>query len=251
MNNWQQYVPDFHRDGFVVARQFLMTAELAELQQQLDRYVREVVPGLPDTDAFYEDRSRPETLKQLQRMEQDPFFGDYVCHAPWTTLAERLLGEEATCESPEWFGKPPGTAHPTPPHQDNYYFNLTPPNVLTIWLALDRIDEENGCLRYVSGSHRAGRRPHGVSEVLGFSQGIVDYSADDEATEVPIQLEPGDAVVHHGWTIHRADPNRSRTRHRRAFAMVFKGRSCRRDEESFRQYQEELERQLRGKGLQS
>ena len=251
MVNSQRYGSGFHRDGFLVVRKFLVGAELAELRDHLERYIRDVVPGLPDSDAFYDDRSRPETLKQLHRMTQDPFFRGYVQDASWKGLAETLLGEDATCESPEWFGKPPGTVHPTPPHQDNYYFNLAPANVLTIWLALDRVDDENGCLRYISGSHLAGTRPHGASRVLGFSQGITDYGPADEAAEVPVHLEPGDAVVHHGWTIHRADPNRSTTRPRRAFAMVFKGRSCRRDEEGYRRYQEELGQQLAQRKLNS
>lgn len=251
MVNAQEYGSRFRRDGFTVVRRFLFGAELAELRDHLERYIRDVVPGLPASDAFYDDRDRPETLKQLHRMGQDPFFRDYVHHASWKGFAEDLLGEEANCESPEWFGKPPGSAHPTPPHQDNYYFNLAPPNVLTIWLALDRVDAENGCLRYVSRSHLAGPRPHGASRVLGFSQGITDYGAAEEAMEVPVYLELGDAVVHHGWTIHRAGPNRSATRPRRAFAMVFKGRSCRRDEEGYRRYQDELQRQLSQKGLQT
>jgi len=36
-------------------------------------------------------------------------------------------------DAPEWFNKPPATNHITPPHQDNYYFCLEPPNVVTIW----------------------------------------------------------------------------------------------------------------------
>src|SRR5690348_5585503 len=62
------------RDGFVIVRGFLAGAPLAELQQNVERYIRQVVPTLPEGDAFYEDRRRPETLKQLQRMERDPFF---------------------------------------------------------------------------------------------------------------------------------------------------------------------------------
>jgi len=40
----------------------------------LDRYIRDVVPTLPDGDAFYQDRSRPETLKQMLHMGCDPYF---------------------------------------------------------------------------------------------------------------------------------------------------------------------------------
>ncbi len=228
----------YDKDGFVVVHRFLDKPELEELQENLERYVHEVVPTLPSTDAFYEDASRPETLKQLQRMGVDPFFLDYVNRAKWKGLAKALVGEEATSKQPEWFNKPPSTNHVTPPHQDNYYFCLKPANVVTLWLALDEVDAENGCLRYVRGSHQGGFRPHAKSKILGFSQGITNYSPEDFTSEVAIPLQPGDLVAHHGMTIHRADANMSTTRHRRSFAMVYQGVSCERDEAAFNRYQE-------------
>lgn len=240
---------DLDRDGFVVVREFLPEDELAVLRQNLDRYIRNVVPTLPDSDAFYEDRSRPETLKQLQRMDGDSFFAEYRRNARWESLAESLLGEPATADHPEWFNKPPGTNHVTPPHQDNYYFCLTPPTVLTIWLALDRVDAENGCLRYVAGSHLRGYRPHARSRILGFSQGITDYAAEDFVRERAILLDPGDAVAHYGMTIHRADANLSATRHRRSFALVFKGQSCQRDQAAYDRYLASAKEQHQQLGL--
>jgi len=241
----------FQTQGFVVIPGFLDAAQLALLKGELDRYIAQVVPTLPATHAFFHDRGRPETLKQMQHMQGDTFFRDYAGNARWKALAEALLGEPATCESPEWFNKPPGADHPTPPHQDNYYFNLKPPSVLTIWLALDPVDDENGCLRYVPGSHLRGFRPHARSHVLGFSQGITDFGPDDVAREARVHLQPGDVTAHHGMTIHRADPNRSATRNRRAFAMVFKGQSCRRDEEAFARYQAAVRTQHAELGLAS
>ena len=241
----------YDRDGFVIVRQLLSSDEFAELRRELDRYIREVVPTLPDADAFFDDKSRPETLKQMQHMQQDAFFRDYVRQPKWLALAEALVDEQAACEGPEWFNKPLGTNHITPPHQDNYYFCLSPPRVVTIWLALDAVDEDNGCLRYVRGSHLEEVRPHNRSNVLGFSQGISDYGDADRAREVPILLQPGDAVAHHGNTIHRADANRSLTRHRRAFAMVFKGVSCRRDEAAFARYAAAVEQQHQQLGLRT
>ncbi len=239
----------FDRDGFIVVRQFLPSDEFAELRANLDRYITEVVPSLPDSDAFYHDRSRPETLKQLQHMGNDPFFARYRQHPRWQSLASELIGEPSESQAPEWFNKPPGTEHPTPPHQDNFYFCLRPANVLTLWLALDDVDAENGCLRYVRGSHLEGIRPHLRTGVLGFSQGIADYGPDDEAREVEIHVAPGDLLVHHGETIHRADVNRSATRNRRAFAQVFRGESCRRDEAAFTRYEAALESQHAQMGL--
>ena len=241
----------YDQQGFVIVRQFLRGADFAELRNNLDRYIREIVPKLADADAYYHDRSRPESLKQLQRMDGDPFFHDYAIHPKWTALAQALVGEPVHPGVVEWFNKPPATNHVTPPHQDNYYFCLEPANVATVWLALDAVDAENGCLRYVAGSHLRNYRSHAKSKILGFSQGITDYSADDFLDEVAVPLQPGDAVVHHGMTIHRADANLSVDRHRRSFAMVFKGVSCRRDEAAFARYQTSAREQHREMGLRT
>lgn len=245
----EQLKQEFDNDGFVVIRSFLDPLELGQLQANLERYIRDVIPTLPPTAAFYQDSTRPETLKQMQHMQGDAYFRDYVKQPKWVALAETLVGESVNCESPEWFNKPCGTEHPTPPHQDNYYFCLVPSNVVTIWLALDEVDDENGCLRYVVGSHRKGLRPHGPSRILGFSQSISDFDADDENHSVSVHLHPGDAVAHHGETIHFAAPNRSTSRNRRAFAMVFEGRSARRDPQLFQRYQHALKQQHKTLGI--
>ncbi len=241
----------YENEGFLVVREFLPSDELEQLQRHLVRYIQDVVPHVPASDAFYDDPSRPETLKQMQRLEQDPYFAEYRTNSRWRTLAETLLGEVAEPHGAEWFNKPPGTHHETPPHQDNYYFCLAPPQVLTMWLALDVVDDENGCLRYIPGSHRLGIRPHQRTRTLGFSQGISDYSDEDRAREVAMHVQPGDLLIHHGNTIHRADANRSSTRHRRSFAMVFQAHSCRRDETAFAQYKQAAARQHQELGLPS
>ncbi len=249
--NFEYLRPNYEHDGFVLVQPLLAPELLADLCREVDRYIREVVPLLPDTAAFYLDRSRPETLKQLQHMTGDAFFRAYAANPLWHDLARTLVGEEVECMEPEWFNKPPASGSPTPPHQDNYYFNLAPPQVVTVWLALDPVDDENGCLRYVAGSHRRGIRPHAQSGVLGFSQGITDYGDADHAQEIAVHLRPGDAVAHHGNTIHRAEANLSLTRHRRAFAMVFRGVSCRRDEEAFARYQAAMKAQHAALGLKT
>ena len=119
-----------------------------------------------------------------------------------------------------------------------------------IWVALDPATAVNGALRYVQGSHLLGIRPHGSTNVLGFSQGVTDYGPADAAREQLIELNPGDAVAHHGNTIHRADPNRSETSDRRAFAIVFQAQSCQRDEDAFQRYMQNVNQQHQSLGLQ-
>ncbi len=69
--------------AFVIVRQFRRSDELSDLTGNLERYIRDIVPTLPDGDAFYEDRDRPETLKQMQNMGHDPYFSDYRTNARW------------------------------------------------------------------------------------------------------------------------------------------------------------------------
>ena len=251
LSNHAQLPATYARDGFVVVRNFLKSGELGELRASLDRYIKEDVPTLPDSSAFFHDRDRPETLKQLQQIHDENLVR-YAHHKHWISLAETLIGEPVQAQqTPEWFNKPPGIDHTTPPHQDNYYFCLTPASVTTIWVALDSSTAANGALRYVQGSHLLGIRPHGSTNVLGFSQGITDYGPADAAREQLIELNPGDAVAHHGNTIHRADPNRSETSDRRAFAIVFQAQSCQRDEDAFQRYMQNVNQQHQSLGLQT
>ena len=201
------------------------------------------------SDAFFQDRKSPETLKQMQHMV-DPFFVEYGTREPFVSLAQALMGEPVRAQKPEWFNKPPGTDHSTPPHQDNFYINLDPPP-LTMWLAMDPVDAENGCLRYCTGTHREGLRPHARTQVLGFSQGISDWNEEDQAREVQVFLEPGDLAVHHGELIHRADPNRTTDRHRRAFALVYYAGSAARNNEAHQQYMVQVTQQHEGMGLEA
>ena len=228
----------FDQMGFIHIPGFLNHTLLKKLKREVDRYIQETVPYLESKDVFYDDPQKPQTLKQLHRMEQDPFFSAYRDHSSWQNTASTLLGEPVTeVQGVEFFNKPPNTRHLTPPHQDNSYFCLEPPSVLTIWVALDPVDEENGCMHYVKESHLYGLRNHECSNTLGFSQFIPDYSQKDKDAEVKIIAAPGDALIHNGNTIHRAEPNLTKNRNRRAFAMVFRGASARRDEVRYQIYQ--------------
>ncbi|WP_442505416.1 phytanoyl-CoA dioxygenase family protein [Novipirellula sp. SH528] len=121
----------------------------------------------------------------------------------------------------QYINKPPGIGQPTPPHQDGFYFMLEPNEAVTMWLALEDVDEETGCVRYVKGSHNDGLRPHDKTATLGFSQELIDYGPRDTEREIPFPANPGDLLVHHALTIHRADGNRSQTRTRQALGFIY------------------------------
>ncbi len=212
---------DFDRDGYAVIRGFQTTDEVQQLEEEISRYVRDILPHQPSDAAFYEDKSHPETLFRLSCLQD---FSSYFAQIPkqerFVDLSAMLLKDTVVSKGIQLFGKAPRVGNETPSHQDGYYFTLEPNEALTVWLPLDRTDEENGSICYVPGSHKRGLLPHGRGDTFGFSQGLLDYTDEDRATEVTIVADPGDLIVHHSLTIHRADPNRS-DRRRWAIGLVY------------------------------
>jgi len=199
------------------------------------------VPALPADESFHEITGQPETLKYAKNLNaHDPWFGGMFASAGVVQLAELLLGGPVVGQNLSLFNKPPRVGDQTPPHQDGYYFKLDPMEAITLWLAVDVVDAENGCVRYIPGSHRGPMRPHQRSNTLGFSQSITDFgTAEDRAREVAIEAAPGDLLAHHWLTVHRADPNRS-ARTRRAIGMVFNSARAKPDQNAIDAYQKRL-----------
>jgi phytanoyl-CoA hydroxylase len=244
--NYQSLRGQFDVDGFVVLPGYVRGQQLEDLQTKVADFIRDVVPTMPGEKVFFEDKQQPATLKQLQSLhEYDEYFAELFLNGSFPALASELLGDNVLPSNVQYFNKPPGGSQPTPAHQDGFYFKLEPCQALTMWLALDVVDEENGCIRYVRGSHRRGMRPHGRTQTLGFSQGITDFPrAEDLADERPISAQPGDVIAHHAMTIHRADANRSR-RSRRALGLTYYAASAREDAMVKDAYHAELFEQLK------
>ena len=222
-NSGQELRRQFREDGFVALPRFLSEAEVCELRTNVARFITDVVPTMPREEVFFEERGDTATLKQLQRMfNYDSFFRELMFGSRFEQLAATLLDHEVRGVNMQYFNKPPRVGQPTPPHQDGYYFMLEPNEAVTMWLALEDVDEENGCVRYVRGSHRRGLRSHGRTQTLGFSQGLLDFgTADDLENEVAFPARPGDLLVHHALTVHRADGNQSATRSRQALGFIY------------------------------
>jgi phytanoyl-CoA hydroxylase len=238
----------YDADGFVVVTGLFTSTEVAQLRGEVERYVREVVPNLPDDAAFYDDRARPETLRKLQSLHRhDAFFAGFAHHPRVAPLVEALMGDACGQMAIEWFDKLPFDQDATPPHQDGFYWCRRPNIACGLWIALDPVDRDNACLWYARGSHRGGVLPHAPSGVLGFSQGVIGFDRD-RADAVPIEIAPGDAVIHHPATVHWTLPNRT-ARRRRALSIFAFGASTERDDDAFARYKASLADQLARRGI--
>jgi len=240
----------FRTDGYAALPRFIHGVEFSDLLAHVDRFIRDLVPQLPLEQVFYEDKNDPSTLKQIQHMgDHDPWFHELFTASPFRDVAELLLDGPVVPKNMQYFNKPPNIGQPTPPHQDGYYFMLDPCEAVTMWLAMDDVDEDNGCVRYVRGSHKHGIRKHARTQTLGFSQGIADYPTDqDREAETAFPAMPGDLLVHDAMTIHRADGNRSTTRTRRALGFIYYSKRAREDTQAHAAYQRKLAENMKARG---
>ncbi|MEX2512461.1 MAG: phytanoyl-CoA dioxygenase family protein [Cyclobacteriaceae bacterium] len=221
----------FDENGYVHFPGFLKRDQVAEINARLMEVVNTKVATMPPEHVKYEVKGDVSTLKMLQDLQlYEAFFSDILFDSTFTQLAENLLEEKVIGKTLEYFNKPPIIGKATPPHQDGFYFMLDPMSAVTMWLALEEVDQENGWVSYIRGSHKKGMRNHSPTQTLGFSQGIADFgSPADLEKEVFFPAQPGDLLVHHALTIHRAGPNTSRNRSRKAMGLIYFGASAKED----------------------
>ena len=221
----------FEQDGFVVAPGFLSTEQVDDLDDQIGRYVRDVLPGVPRMHRIYESGwSGP--LKHISRMElYDDYFRRFL-HSPLQReLLCACMGTAIEPITTELFFKPAHIGGPAALHQDNAYFTMTPPYGLVVWIALDDVTIENGAVHYARGSHRLGDLPHDETGVILFGKAIRDSLDPSEHPEEPATMKRRDASIHHFLTAHRSGPNHSDKR-RRGFVLDFKSVEAEVDEEA-------------------
>ena len=141
------YRPD---ESDEVARLAVETADSMDVDESMEGY-------LLDRSETGESAPRKIDSPYLR----NPVFRNFALDGRLRVILRQLTGEEPLLKSDQLFMKPPRFGSEKPYHQDNFYFRCTPGgHVITAWIALDDVDEENGCLRYISGSHKKGIIDH-------------------------------------------------------------------------------------------
>lgn len=148
---------------------------------------------------------------------QSACFRDFVLDPDLMNLIGSLVGKPPLLVTDQIFMKPPRFGTAKTYHQDNAYFCCDPGGeVITAWIALDDVDEDNGCLRYIDGSHREGVLPHvqtpGIDHDLAPAPELIDLERESLAC-----VRKGGVVFHHSETLHTSHRNES-DRWRRAYA---------------------------------
>lgn len=219
-------VEHFHEHGFVEDLAVLNGAQVGGLRERLSALgsrLKELQPRLYEVEAAWLERPDEVVLHVLGAWLVDEWFHDLVFHPAITVPLAQLLGvERLRFWHDQVFWKPGHHQGLVPWHQDYSYWTRTgPPAHITLFLCLDDMDEDNGCLRYVPGSQRWGLLPP-VSFGGAMDQLHTSLSPDQRASfrDVPVRLGAGQASIHHSHTVHGSFGNRT-DRPRRGIALNY------------------------------
>jgi ectoine hydroxylase-related dioxygenase (phytanoyl-CoA dioxygenase family) len=225
----QQEIETFNTDGVVALRQVVSTKWLAILEAAIEDDIAN--PG-PYYHGYAPADGRGCFHGNLRTWEVHAGFRRFCFESPMASIAAAIMAsEQVNLLYDQLFVKEPGTTNATRWHNDVPYWPMTGNQVLSIWVALDPTTAESGALKFVRGSHKWGRlfQP----EVFGNSatddyERNADYEPipDIEAGDYDIvsyDLDPGDAYVFHGLTVHGAGGNHSKSRRRRGYTVRYTG----------------------------
>jgi hypothetical protein len=211
----QTQVEAYRQDGYVVARGLFPEDEVDEL---VDHFMRLRAAGTYPGDFSGVDPKSEDPWKRYPRMihmqRWDEVSLRWLIDPRLRDCMRALLGSDPYAVQTMLYFKPP-SARGQALHQDQYYLRVQPGTCIAAWLALDRCDEENGCMRVVPGSQDL---PVLCTQAADISVSFTDITVPVPGgmAIVPVIMEPGDVLFFNGSLIHGSYPNTSRDRFRRS-----------------------------------
>jgi non-haem Fe2+, alpha-ketoglutarate-dependent halogenase len=189
--------------------------------------MRRLNAELPTLLALLEPR---ETAKDIREWhETATYLYDIVMNPRIHDLVEGILGPNFYCWASSFFIKEPFSKSTVGWHQDAYYWPMQPHNTVTVWLAFDDVDEENGGMKIIPRSHLHGvlkhKRAQETNSVLTLELETGTFS---EADAVQFKLKAGEVSLHDDRCVHGSPANPS-SRRRAGLTIRYSGTNVKND----------------------
>jgi len=221
----------FWRDGYLVVPNAATPAQLAAMQAMMAAWTEEsrahskpygpeTVDGRPRFDMGGEHSTERPALRRINNpSDLYPPFQEAMEHSPMTEMVTDLIGPDVKFHHCKINQKLPGAATEVHYHQDFLFTPHTNDDIVTALLMLDDVDEANGCLKVVPGSHKGPL--HSLFEGETFVGRMSDETtASMRAKEAPVTGKAGDVCLMHTRLAHGSDASRS-TRPRGLYICVY------------------------------
>lgn len=232
----QEYVT-FREQGFVVVRGLVPLDDVAAMIAHTEDLLagRVEMPGVVALNDMISPDARIEQWSRIHMLHRVlPIHERFLLHPRVLDVLAALIGPDVLALQSMLFFKQPGQDGQGY-HQDSYYIPSFPDTLCGAWVALDRADEENGCMWMSVGSQhepvypdvqpRAGHTTNladigpitGASKTDEAQNGLTPIARRYAGRAVKAEVDPGDVIFFGGHILHRSLRNRSATRMRRSF----------------------------------
>jgi len=139
-------------------------------------------------------------------------WADALVHHPKVLDAvEDAIGPDILCWTTTFFIKEANSPGFVSWHQDSTYWGLDPDEVITAWVAFTEVDEANGYMQVIPGSHKIDQLPH----VDTFHKDNLLSRGQEIAVEVDVNkavglaMHAGEMSLHHIKLVHGSAANRT------------------------------------------
>lgn len=212
----------FLRKGFASTERLIGLDEVEELQgiyNELLRDKKRTAHLRSDLAGGATNGNEVEKITQIMRPSMIvPNLKEHAVYAIARTYAQELLGEDMELDFDMLINKAPYTNMETPWHQDAaYWIRLPDKRSVSIWIALDEVYEENGCMWFIPKTKGANIEPH---QALPNGGALFCKVTDLQQAEC-IPLSPGGCTFHDGFTLHFSKGNSTESQ-RRALILNFR-----------------------------
>ena len=206
-----EQVEHYNEHGFVAPLRVFDDEDIGEIRAYFDNLLHQVV----DAD----DRRNAYSIN----------FYHLVCagiydliHTPQILdLVQDIIGPDFICWGTQLFCKLPHNPMAVPLHQDATYWAFRETKSVSVWLAIDDVDEDNAAMEFVPESHRLGGLPHEVKPLDGtrvLKRQVTDPDRFDE--RYVNRLRAGEMSLHNDLLLHGSPPNPS-DRRRAGFTIRY------------------------------
>ncbi len=230
----------FKNDGFIVLRSVVDAERCDAILEVAKEHLDQMIEPM-ETELGYDSRSKAYRTKVtdyssqaeeehiiVRRLRQvydrSPLFKAWMEDEKIRPVLQQVLDDEVvltTAHHNSIMTKMPHLSSATGWHQDRRYWSYSDDNLVSVWLALDDENDENGVLEFIPGSHKIHFKTEQFDEKEYFSNTYIP-NKKIISTKVSTDLKKGDVVIFHSLLLHRANKN-STDKAKISFVYTVKG----------------------------
>jgi hypothetical protein len=222
-------VADFRRDGWVHLRGVMDAAEMDAIERVYDDFmsgriaVRQRDFNDMTTGEFGGDPTGYAIVNVMLPRTYLPSWQGNAFERRAASIARQLCGDGMVIDFDQLLAKQPFREDAVFAwHQDQaYWIDTSDRRTATCWLAVDDSTVDNGCLRFLGGSHREPVRPHRPLHGDRDASHTLVTDLRPGETPTPVEIRRGDITVHCEGVLHGSGGNRTASR-RRAYIVAFR-----------------------------